>query len=253
MVQRTQCGSGDTVPKRNVESRNRKPVPIGPAATPAPKALLLDLGGVLLRYRPQAAFDCWAEAAGVPAASIARRWAVDDAYKALEIGAIDFPEYTRRLSDRLGIALSAEAWLRGWNAPIGRHYASVVRLLPGLAARLPLYCFSNTNAAHQAVWQPQLEALLGPVTKVYASWQLGIRKPDAGAYRKVVSSMGFAATEVLFIDDNRDNVAGARAAGLDARHTTGAAATVAILKAVGRGRAPSLAGGREPTPTRESG
>lgn len=200
----------------------------------APKALLLDLGGVLLRYRPQAAFDCWAEAAGVPAASIARRWAVDDAYKALEVGAIDFAEYARRLSLRLGIALPAEAWLRGWNAPIGKHYASVARLLPGLAARLPLYCFSNTNAAHQAVWQPQLDTLLAPVTKVYASWQLGARKPDAGAYRKVVADMGFAEGDVLFIDDNRDNVAGARAAGLDARHTTGAAATVAILKAVRR-------------------
>lgn len=200
----------------------------------APKALLLDLGGVLLRYRPQAAFDCWAEAAGVPATSIAARWAVDDAYKALEVGAIDFSEYARRLSLRLGIALPADAWLRGWNAPIGKHYATVTRLLPGLAARLPLYCFSNTNAAHQAVWQPQLGALLAPVAKVYASWQLGVRKPDADAYRKVVADMGFSEGDVLFVDDNRDNVAGARAAGLDARHTTGAAATVAILKAVRR-------------------
>lgn len=198
----------------------------------APKALLLDLGGVLLRYRPQAAFECWAEAAGVSAASIAARWAVDDAYKALEVGAIDFPEYAGRLADRLGIALPAEAWLRGWNAPIGSHYATVTRLLPGLAARLPVYAFSNTNAAHQAVWAPQLRTLLAPLTKVYASWQVGVRKPDARAYRKVVADMGFAEGEVLFIDDNRENVAGARAVGLDARHTTGAAATAAILTAV---------------------
>lgn len=195
-----------------------------------PKALLFDLGGVLLRFQPRAAFAYWAEAAGVDTASLAARWAVDEAYEALEVGAIDFPTYTGRLAPRLGIDLPPAAWLRGWNAPIGEPFATVTKLLPALAKQFPLYCFSNTNAAHQAVWQPQMAHLLQPLTKVYASWQLGARKPNADAYRQVLADMGFASGDVLFIDDNRANVAGATAVGLDARHTTGAAATVHILQ-----------------------
>lgn len=196
------------------------------------KALLLDLGGVILDVRPRAVLAHWAHAAGEDVARIAERWRLDDAYKALEVGAIDFGEYATALSRRLAIDLSPEQWRSGWNALLGEPFPAVASILPRLAKRVPLYCFSNTNAVHQAVWQPQLAGLLASFTKVYASWQLGLRKPDAEAYLHVAADMGVAPADIVFLDDNRDNIAGALAAGLDARLSVGADATLAHLREI---------------------
>lgn len=196
------------------------------------KALLLDMGGVVLDVRPRAVLAHWANAAGEDVARVAERWQVDDAYKALEVGAIDFAEYTTALSRRLAIDLSADQWRTGWNTLLGEPFPAVASILPRLAKHVPLYCFSNTNAVHQAVWQPRLASLLASFTKVYASWQLGLRKPDVDAYLRVAADMGVAPPDIVFLDDNRDNIEGARLAGLNARLSMGAEATLAHLREI---------------------
>ena len=194
------------------------------------KALLLDLGGVVLDIDPSAVLAAWARAAGEDPARLTERWQLDDAYKAFEIGAIDFADYTAALSRRLGIELSREQSRIGWNALLGEPFPAVAAILPQLARRVPLYCFSNTNAVHQAVWQPRLAAILTSFRKVYASWQIGCRKPDVDAYLHVAADMGVAPPDIVFLDDNAGNVEGARVAGLDARLAAGEEATLACLR-----------------------
>ena len=194
-----------------------------------PKAVLLDLGGVVLDIDPSGCFASWAHAADVEIAAIAARWAVDDAYKAFEVGAIDFAEYTESLSRRLGITLTQAQWRAGWNELLRGPFADVAQVLPEIA--LPLYAFSNTNPVHQAVWQIQLADCLVHFSKVFTSWEMGMRKPSVESYLRVAADIRVAPDDILFIDDNRENVAGARTAGLDARHTSGPAQTVAILRA----------------------
>lgn len=196
------------------------------------KALLLDLGGVVLDIDAGAVLAAWADAAGEPVAQLAARWQLDDAYKAFEIGAIDFAEYTAALSRRLGIELPEAQWRNGWNALLGAPYPAVAAILPRLASRVPLCCFSNTNAVHQAVWQPRLADVLSSFEKVYASWQIGRRKPDADAFLHVAADIGVAPADIVFVDDNAANVAGARAVGMDARRAAGETATAACLRQI---------------------
>lgn len=198
------------------------------AGRSGPKVLLLDLGGVVLDIDPSGCFASWARAANVEMAPIAARWAVDDAYKAFEVGAIDFAEYTESLSPRLGITLTQAQWRTGWNELLRGPFADVAQVLPKIA--LPLYAFSNTNPVHQAVWQIQLADCLVHFHKVFTSWEIGLRKPDVESYLRVAEDMRVLPADILFVDDNRENVAGARSAGLDARHTTGPSETVAILR-----------------------
>ena len=196
------------------------------------KAVLLDMGGVVLDIHPRKVLTYWADAAGEDVGELMERWRIDDAYKALEIGAIDFAEYTAALSQRLGIELSENQWREGWNALLGEPYPAVAEILPSVANRVPLYCFSNTNAAHQAVWEPRLAALLPSFEKVYASWWIGCRKPDPDAYLHVAADMGIAPADIVFLDDNRANIEGALAAGLDARLAAGEEATLAQLREI---------------------
>ena len=142
------------------------------------KALLLDLGGVVIDVDPQRCFEYWAEAAGVDVEHIAVRWRADEAYEAFEIGAIGFDEYLVNLSTRLGISLEPNDWRAGWNALLGDPIAEIVAALPALAARVPLYCFSNTNVVHQAAWERRHAEALTPFRRIYVSWQLGMRKPS---------------------------------------------------------------------------
>ena len=98
---------------------------------------------------------------------------------------------------------------------------------------MPLYAFSNTNPVHEAVWRKQLAGVLGSFgamtqgefrvqREVYTSCGLGLRKPDrSGLPGGRRSDMhGVDPGSILFVDDNADNVAGARAAGLRAWHAT---------------------------------
>ena len=71
---------------------------------------------------------------------------------------------------------------------------------------------------------------MAPIRKVYSSWQIGLRKPSVRSYLAVADEIGIAPAQILFVDDNRDNVVGARAAGMDARHVRSEADTVAILQ-----------------------
>ena len=196
------------------------------------KAVLLDMGGVVLDIDPRGVLSFWADAAGEDVEPLMERWRIDDAYKALEIGAIDFAEYTEALSRRLGIELSANQWREGWNALLGEPYPAVAEMLPRLASRVPLYCFSNTNAIHEAVWQSRLAGLLPSFEKVYASWRIGCRKPDVDAYLHVAADMGIAPADIVFLDDNRANIEGALAAGLHARLAAGEEATAAQLREI---------------------
>ena len=194
------------------------------------KALLLDLGGVVIDVDPQRCFDYWAEAAGVEVGLIAARWSADEAYEAFEIGAIGFDEYLAKLSARLGITLREDDWRAGWNALLGDANADVVAALPTLASRVPLYCFSNTNVVHQAAWERRHADALTPFRRIYVSWQLGLRKPSVAAYQRVADDIGVAPEDIVFLDDNAANVRGARAAGLVARHVPDPEATLLALR-----------------------
>lgn len=57
---------------------------------------------------------------------------------------------------------------------------------------------------------------LDPFEHLTFSYELGIVKPDADIYQDAVRGVGVSASEALFLDDRPENVAGARAVGLQA-------------------------------------
>ena len=173
----------------------------------AARAVLLDLGGVLIHVRFERALAHWAAAAGRTPDAFAGRFSPDAAYERHELGELDFAGFADHLRARLGADLVDGA-------------AALVR---GAARARALYLFSNTNAAHHAHWSREHAALLAPMHGVFVSHDIGARKPDPEAFRRVVSHIGVAAGEVAFFDDLADNVAGARRAGLMAWQVAGPA------------------------------
>lgn len=56
----------------------------------------------------------------------------------------------------------------------------------------------------------------------FSSCYVGLRKPEAAIYRRAVDVLGRPAERILFIDDRRENAAGAAAVGMKTIHFSGA-------------------------------
>jgi 2-haloacid dehalogenase len=104
------------------------------------------------------------------------------------------------------------------------------------AAGTPLYLLSNApgfmddwlrGPAHRR------HPFLAYFREYVVSGRVGHSKPDAAIYRLVCQAGGFRPDQAVFIDDIAANVAGARAAGMQAIHHRSASETAAELKALG--------------------
>lgn len=196
------------------------------------RALLLDLGNVVFDIDFRKVFDYWATHAHVNASVLLDRWAMDDPYKRHEIGVIDFATYIESLERRLEITLPMEHWKTGWNTLFLEAYPEVQDRLPGVADVLPTFAFTNTNPTHQQVWRTRFPEALQHFVRIYASSEIGLRKPDREAFHHVARDMGFANDEILFVDDSRENIAGANTAGMQTAWVRSEADVVNVLDSV---------------------
>ena len=125
-----------------------------PSATAGADALLFDLGGVVIQIDFDRAIRAWAEAGGVPASQVHARFSLDAGYEAHERGEMEPAAYCAHLRQTLGLELADEHLLSGWNRIFVGEVPQVGPLLAKLAESLPLYAFSNTNAAHRTFCRP---------------------------------------------------------------------------------------------------
>ena len=189
------------------------------------EAIVFDLGGVLVEIDIRRAWQRWAAAAGRPVETISSRWKQDAAYWAHERGELDDRGFFSHLRKTLQLDIEEAE-----NAVLGEPLPGVEPLVRRLAARYPLYVFSNTNPAHIAHFTPRYQRLLDSFRKVVTSCEIGARKPEPEAFRRLLKLVG--AKQVLFFDDLEENVAGARAAGLRAHRVSSPAEIEAISGAL---------------------
>lgn len=199
----------------------------------AADALLFDLGRVVLDLDFNRTLRLWADHARCEPAELARRFLHDDLYQRHEKGEISDEAFFAGLRASLDVELTDQQFVDGWNAIFVGEMPDISRLLARAAQRLPLYAFSNTNAAHAAYFSSQFADVLKPFRKVFLSSTIGLRKPDAEAYDHVVQAIGVPADRILFFDDLAENIEGARKHGLKAVLVTSPADVAKALDALG--------------------
>jgi HAD superfamily hydrolase (TIGR01509 family) len=130
-------------------------------------------------------------------------------YPAFERGELDEDAYWAHYTDA-GIAVDPVAFHRV------RHDG--IEFLPGMRELLDELDgrVVRATASNYPVWVEELAAgpLHGRFEHVVASYHLGVRKPDAVFYERLLARIELPADEVLFIDDRDENVAGAQAVGI---------------------------------------
>ena len=96
-------------------------------------------------------------------------------------------------------------------------------------ALCPLFAFTNTNPTHEAAWRARYADALDHFEEIYVSSTIGLRKPDQQAFEYVADAMQLAPEQILFLDDNPENIRGAEASGLNTVQTRGEAEVLAAL------------------------
>ncbi len=192
--------------------------------------VLFDLGGVLIDISGIEEFGKMTGETHSPA--LTRKWLSCPWVRRFESGRCTRTEFAAGMVERYDIPLSPNEFLarfRAWPAGL---FPDAKNLIDDLAPHVGSACFSNTNELH---WSDQGSACgLDTMFETrFLSYEIGLVKPDPDAFEFVVSALGAAPGEILFLDDNALNVDGARAVGIDAVQVMRPSGARALLESRG--------------------
>jgi FMN phosphatase YigB (HAD superfamily) len=180
-----------------------------------PRALLLDLGNVLVRFDHGLTLARLEAATGVRAARL-RPHVFGPFERDFDLGRIDAPAFFRAVEGAAGLPRLQDAvWVAAWRDIFFRDERALA-LLPLLAKDVTPVLVSNTNPLH---WDgvlavaPELPRLL-PLRAL--SFEVGAGKPDPAHFRAALALAGASAHDAVFADDRSEMVEAARALGIDA-------------------------------------
>jgi HAD superfamily hydrolase (TIGR01509 family) len=138
-----------------------------------------------------------------------------ETYDAFERGHILEAQFLGELRAHLAVDLHHTELVAWWNSSLGKMVDGVEGVLSEVVGRMPVYALSNTNPTHFDHFTRHIP-LLQRFDRVIASFHVGYRKPEAQLFEAVAQLIGQAPEHILFIDDLRANVDGAKAVGYHA-------------------------------------
>ena len=197
------------------------------------EAVIFDLGGVVFGISLEAIIKSWAESADVSPQDIAAKFGPDLYYERFETSDISPEEYRDHVCEVLGISLSDEDFDRGWNSIYLDVLPGIEPLLKKLRNMLRLVVLTNTNEVHAGEWRKRYSEILRYFERIFASHEIGARKPEPASFQTVLGYLGLAPEKVVFIDDNPENVSAANALGIISFTATTAGEITEKLKQIG--------------------
>ena len=138
------------------------------------------------------------------------RWPLYDAF---ERGMVTEAEFINGLNDELSLSLTPDTLIPIWNTVLGNEVAGIENILQKLSTQYPLFILTNSNPIHITFFKTNYP-WVKYFTKIFTSFELGYRKPEAPIYQALIKATQLAPEELLFLDDRIENVEGARRCGI---------------------------------------
>ncbi len=146
-------------------------------------------------------------------------------FNVYEVGGMSEQEFVDALRYHAINPATQQEIIDAWNAMLIGIPAHRFDFLKSLSD-YRIFLLSNTNATHLAWVDVHLQRehnmkmadFDAYFEKAYYSHLIQLRKPGTEIYEFVLKDAGLSASETLFIDDNAENIAGAKAAGLQTIH-----------------------------------
>lgn len=179
------------------------------------RALLLDLGKVLVRFDHGLTLARLEEVTGISAATL-KPHVFGPLERDFDLGRIGAGAFFRAVEAAATLPrLPDDVWIPAWRDIFFRDeraLALLLRLAPGVTPVL----VSNTNALH---WEgvlavaPEIPRLL---PRRALSFEIGAAKPDPAHFAAALALAGAGPRDAVFADDRAEMVEAARALGIDA-------------------------------------
>lgn len=203
-----------------------------PVAAPRPRAVLFDVGNVIVDWDPRRLYrKLFATEAEV---DTFLREVTTMAWHTEHDRGRPFAEGERLLiADHPQHEEAIRAWRGRWDEMFAGAIAQTEAVMRDLHARgVPLYGLTNMSPE---VW-PGVQAMsdvFALFDDVVVSGVEGLVKPDAAIFHLACARTGLAAAELVFVDDNAANIAAAQALGFPTVHFTDPAALRPALERFG--------------------
>ena len=113
--------------------------------------------------------------------------------------------------------------LDAWNGVLLDFPMYRLEFLEKISKKYQLFLLSNTDSIHINHFKDRngddfYNRFYNCFEKVYFSYDLGMRKPDIEIYNYVINENNLIPIKTLFVDDNFDNIEGAKKTGLQVWH-----------------------------------
>lgn len=187
------------------------------------KAVVFDLGGVLLDLDMEKCKEAFREKAGFTTIDqYIDTFHQKGFWGELEGGTIGAEEFIGKCIENSRPGTTKDTVLDCFREFLEGIPAEKVDFLKELSGKYPLYLLSNTNPVAMDICKEIFsDAGFSPeevFTKQFLSYEMKLMKPSPEIYRKAIEEIAFPADEILFIDDSQTNLEAAAREGIQTLH-----------------------------------
>ena len=197
------------------------------------KALIFDLGNVIIDISPKNTCDYWADICGIKPMELYVAFPFDEIYAQFERGEISSEIFRTHVMKCLKINISEDDFIQGWKRILIQIRSNIPELLQELSTSYRIVALSNTNEIHVPMWLEMCTPILPYFEKIFSSNEIGYRKPEHNAYQHVLDYLQLTPGETVFLDDNHENILTAANIGMKTIHVNSYKQMVKELKRIG--------------------
>jgi putative hydrolase of the HAD superfamily len=185
-----------------------------------PNVLLFDFGGVIINLDLERTKNAFAHHGIKNVESWFKASAQNETLNLFETGKISANQFIDRVLTTANVSMTEALFITNWNALLLDIPLERITLLQKLKSYYKLYMLSNINSIHAKKCNQILNETSGIediktlFDKVYFSYEIGFRKPDSHCFQYVLDDLSIDPENVLFFDDNTENIATAKAMGI---------------------------------------
>lgn len=188
------------------------------------KNIILDFGGVIIDVDYHRVAESFRKSGAEEFENLYSKKEQAVFFDDFEKGSITDEQFRDKLRKYLPEGITDDQIDTAWNSMVNSIPQARMDFLHELKKKYRLFLLSNTNSIHTRYFTAKLSVRFGErclekiFEKIYLSFQVGMRKPDAEIFNKVMSENNLSYEETVFIDDSIQHVEGAWRAGLTALH-----------------------------------
>ncbi len=187
------------------------------------KAILFDLGGVIVDISPDAAINAFSKLGLENLAEQISHCHHQGLFKQYESGSISTKEFIDEIQNQLPVKVDDHQVIDAWNAMLRDFPLERFKLIENLRQQFPIYLLSNTNEIHCKAYKKMVNGCEDAerlFTKAYYSFEIKQSKPSRESFNFVCEDTGLRPDEILFLDDSPINIDAAKKMGFKTRLVT---------------------------------